>query len=586
VAELILWNSTSSRRRSPTDDFLDNGLAILKSYVESRGFTVEVIDWANSDQWDRMTPAPLARLNRRIAVRLLAGSGKDSASGGLGRKIIGAAFLLTQNLTTILQKFTQRRLIAALARHVRESGCRVVGIKTWYGETYLSARSFARILRRTAPEVLIVAGGPHASTYREAVLGDGLFDFAVVGEGERPLVRMLEKARLSLTKAELTRRIIECAENGSIENTIYRADGGFKISPRRKPVADDKVVPDYPKQPGKTRIHVIVESLGCPWGKCSFCTHSCTYGSYSVRNPEAVVDEMEKMVGRGIGIFRFAGSSTTLTCARRIARKIENRELNVIYSMFGRAESRASDPQYYPEVVESYRQLIRSGFRSVFLGAESGDDRINEQVMNKGVTRADIVATMRAMREASRIEGVPIDIGISLIYPSPTLGLLTLEELLEADLSLVEETEPDSVLVSPPAPFPGTAWFEKRDRFGFQLDKNFVTDMLSYDYVLYKPLFLWPEIGLKLEGLNLHQIFEHCGRLRQQIEKRGYVTEVTDVQFLMLRAAGYHGREGVIEFKDKTQLSILSCDYRWINQLQEKVNLASLEQARLNRVWA
>ena len=585
MTDLILWNSTSSRRRSPTDDFLDNGLAILKAYVESRGFSVEVVDWANGVQWDRMTPKLLARLNRLIAARLLSGGGRNSNAGSFLRKILGALFISTQDITSWLQKFNQKSLIAELARHVRDSGCRVLGIKTWYGETYLTACHFAGILRRIAPEVLIVAGGPHASTYREAVLEDGLFDFAVVGEGESALVHMLEKARQCQTKAELTAAIIASAENGSLENTIYRSNGAFRISPRRKPVADDKVVPDYPPQPGKTRIHVIVESLGCPWDKCSFCTHARTYGGYSARRPEAVVDEIEQMVARGIGIFRYAGSSTTLACARRIAREIEKRGLNVIYSMFGRAEPRASNPETYPEVVESFRLLIRSGFRSVFLGAESGDDRINEQVMNKGVTRADIVATMRAMREASRIEGIPIDVGISLIYPAPTLGLLSLEELLAADLSLVEETEPDSVLVSPPAPFPGTTWFDQRDRFGFQLDENFVNDMLSYDYVLYKPLFLWPEIGLRLEGNSLHRIFELCGSLRGEIERRGYVTEVTDVQFLMLRAAGYRGREGVNEFKDKTQLSILSCDYRWINQLQEKVNLASLEQARLNAAY-
>ncbi len=579
MSDLILWNSTATRRRSPTDDFLDNGLAILRTYLELQGYKVEVVDWANSRQWEAMTPVMLARLNGFLASRLI-GTGKE----GRKRKILGAAFMVSQELTSFMQRLAQRRMISRLVRHIRDTGCKVVGIKTWYGETFITARQFARQLREASPEVLVVAGGPHASTYREAILEDDSFDFAVVGEGEDTLLRILQRAGETDKRSELIELITRDAESGLLENTIYRHNGGYKISRRRKLQADIKTIPSYELQPGKTNIHVIVESLGCPWGKCSFCTHSCTYGSYSIRKPSSVVDEFEKMLADGIGIFRYAGSSTTLSHARRIALELIDRDLKVVYSMFGRAELGASDPEKFKKVVESYRVLIRSGFRAIFLGAESGIDEINEGVMNKGVSRADIIGTVKAIREASRLEGVPIDIGISLIYPAPTLGIVSLEKMMEEDISLVEESRPDSILVSPPAPFPGSQWFERLDEFGFELDKNFVRDMLEYDYVLYKPLYMWPDIGLKMNGMGIKQIFELCGSLRSELERRGFVTEVTDVQFLMLRAAGYKGVEGVIDFKDRTQHSILSCDCRWINRLQERVNQASLEQANKNKL--
>lgn len=579
MSDLILWNSTASRRRSPTDDFLDNGLAILRTYLESHGFQVEVVDWANSCQWDAMTPTVLARFNGFLASRLI-GSGRDGSKS----KILGALFMASQELTTRFQQRAQRRMINRLVLHIRDSGCKVVGIKTWYGETYITARHFASQLRQMAPEVLVVAGGPHASTYREAVLEDDSFDFAVVGEGEDTLLRILQRAKETDKRAELIELVTRDAEEGLLENTIYRCNGGYKISRRRKLQANIKTVPRYEMQAGKTNIHVIVESLGCPWGKCSFCTHSCTYGSYSIRKAKSVADEFEQMTASGIGIFRYAGSSTTLAHARMIAQELINRELKVVYSMFGRAEFKASNPEKYKDVVESYRLLIRSGFRAIFLGAESGVDEINERVMNKGATRADIIATVRAMKEASRLEGVPIDIGISLIYPTPTMGIISLEKLKQADIALVEECRPDSILVSPPAPFPGSDWFVKRAEYGFEIDENFVHDMLEYDYVLYKPLYMWPDIGMKLDGMGIKQIFEHCGNLRSELERRGFVTEVTDVQFLMLRAAGYNGIEGVINFKERTQHSILSCDYRWINRLQEQVNRASLKQANKNKI--
>jgi len=102
--------------------------------------------------------------------------------------------------------------------------------------------------------------------------------------------------------------------------------------------------------------------------------------------------------------------------------------------------------------------------------------------------------------------------------------------------------------------------------------------------VLYKPLYLWPDIDLKLERMSLREIFGECASLRQALEESGFVTEVTDVQFLMLRNAGYTGKEGVLEFKNRTQHAIISCDYRWINRLQEQVNQASLALASSNKV--
>ena len=106
--------------------------------------------------------------------------------------------------------------------------------------------------------------------------------------------------------------------------------------------------------------------------------------------------------------------------------------------------------------------------------------------------------------------------------------------------------------------------------------------MLGYEYVLYKPPSLWPDINIKLEGMSFRQILEECQNLRKSLEEKGFVTEVTDEHFLMMRASGYDGREGSIKFKQNALLDILSCDYRWINQIQEKVNQASRKQAQLN----
>ena len=64
---------------------------------------------------------------------------------------------------------------------------------------------------------------------------------------------------------------------------------------------------------------------------------------------------------------------------------------------------------------------IRSGLRAVFIGGETGHDRINERVMNKGLTREDLVWTIRALREAGARENQLVDIALAMIYPTPRI---------------------------------------------------------------------------------------------------------------------------------------------------------------------
>ena len=46
MADLILWNSIADRMRSPSDTFLENGLALLASSLDKQGYSVDIEDWA------------------------------------------------------------------------------------------------------------------------------------------------------------------------------------------------------------------------------------------------------------------------------------------------------------------------------------------------------------------------------------------------------------------------------------------------------------------------------------------------------------------------------------------------------------
>ena len=186
--DLILWNSIAKRRRSPSDTFLENGLGMLKTYIEKQGFKVEIVDWARSEYWEKLTPRSLSRLNRFLSEKLLSCHVSGMSMTRLLSKLIFPFFLISQEITSAIQKRRMNEMLRKFAEFLRDSSCQVLGIKTWYGDAYVDAKTLANYVKTLAPEILIVAGGPHPSIYREAILKDDVFDIAVTGEGEKAFI--------------------------------------------------------------------------------------------------------------------------------------------------------------------------------------------------------------------------------------------------------------------------------------------------------------------------------------------------------------------------------------------------------------
>jgi hypothetical protein len=128
-------------------------------------------------------------------------------------------------------------------------------------------------------------------------------------------------------------------------------------------------------------------------------------------------------------------------------------------------------------------------------------------------------------------------------------------------------------MVTPPSPFKQSTWYKQRKKFGFSLDRDFVRDLIAYEYVLFKPTELWQDIGIHLDQMDFRAIIRECGRMRKAIEDEGIETDVTDEQFLMQIAAGYSDKNK--EFKQQNLLDIISGDYRWFEQIGQQINAYS-----------
>ena len=571
MAKILLWNSLTTRRRSASDTFFDNGLGRLKAHLESRGHEVILEDWATDSFYSDLAIPLFARPLRALYKLLLSRKGEKLPSALT--KLLGAGTVGLQEIQSFVQKRRLKSRLKRLARRITQERIPVVGMKLWYGEAFSFAKNLGDLLQEIAPEALVIVGGYHATLYEEDVLRFGPFDIALRGEGEYATSEILSIVDRMAGRPK--KEVLEEIAAKRIENTLWRNGAGIATAPKRPVMIEQKAIPSYGEAPGKVRIHVIVESVGCPWGKCNFCVHPHFYDRYIPRPITQILDEMKSMVNQGIGMFRFAGSDTPPAFGARIGQAILDAGLKVIYGMGSRAVPNCSDPLIYQKTVEHYETMLQSGLRSVFMGAETGHDRINNEVLNKGITREDLIATSLAIREAERRVDQKLDLALAFIYPVPLVVGVTQDEVFNRNLELIAEFMPDSVIATPPGPFKHSRWWNEKERFGFEFDKRIISSFMEYEYVLYKPPNMWPKLNVGLQGQNFLQLLNECLRFRKAVERMNIPTDLSDEHFLMLRSAGFKGRDGAQRFKEETLLDIVSCDYRGLKGISEKINIAT-----------
>jgi B12 binding domain/Radical SAM superfamily len=578
VARILLWNAIARRRRSISDTFYDNGLATLRGYLEDRGHAIEITDWARDDFFVRLSPYCLG-----VILRFLYGIIFKTRYLWL-KKILGISAFPIQGLLSYIQGIRLKKHLSKLISYIIKENIKIVGVKLWYGEAFTYARYFVDELNKRAPDVLTICGGYHTTLYEEHLFKSSSFDLGVACEGEVPLEAVLnicDRYDFAWDKNGALNDVVESAKKGEIENLIYREAGQIHKTPRKNlSVQSSKTIPKYTINDNKVRIHVMVESLGCDWGKCNFCVHSYFYPHFSLRSPDEIVEEIKAMLRLGIGVYRFAGSDTPPGFGVKIAQKIIDNNLKIVFGMGSRAIKGAS--KAYDSLVSSYTTLMNAGMRAVFMGGESGNDFINTEVMNKGVVREDIVATIAAMREAQKRTGKTLFISLALIYPPPLLGKVTLDEVYNDNIALLKDTRPDSVMITPPGPFLHTRWYDERDNFGFAVDDEIIAQAMEYEYVLYKPPHLWPHLGISLEGKSFTQILAECSILRKYVENELLIpTDISDEHFLMFYCAGIRDKDAIFKAKNETMLDIVSCNYEATKNISQRVNAFNKELSQI-----
>jgi anaerobic magnesium-protoporphyrin IX monomethyl ester cyclase len=307
-----------------------------------------------------------------------------------------------------------------------------------------AALSMIRMARRRGCTVLVC--GSDATDHAPAYLDAGAH-FVLVGEGELTLAELMD----SLSGRSTT-------PLGGIPGLVFRAQDGAEVRTPPRPVLRDL---DSLPPPAWDLVDVeryrglwlrrhgyysmnVVTTRGCPY-HCNWCAKPIWGQTYNSRSPEHVVAELLhlKREYRPDHVW-FADDILGLKPGwlARFAELVEESDAKVPFKCLSRA-----DLLCRPGEIEA---LVRAGCRSVWVGAESGSERVLE-AMEKGVRVTQI------REAAARAHAAGLQVGFFLQFGYPGEGL----EDIAATRRLLRECAPDEIGISVSYPLPGTRFYER-----------------------------------------------------------------------------------------------------------------------------
>lgn len=354
-----------------------------------------------------------------------------------------------------------------LRRRMAEIQPDLVGVTAITPSIYV-AEEVLRLASEVVPDALRVLGGVHATFMFRQVLSEAPWIDAIVrGEGEEIIVE-LARARAAGRWAEARRRI---------RGLAFREGEEIVATPAAPTLRDiDALSPDwsilawekYVYIPLGVRVAIPNMARGCPF-TCSFCSQWKFWRDYRIRDPKAVVDEIERLVEEHqVGFFILADEEPTINrrkftefCEELIARGLPAR---VKWGI----NTRVTDVMRDRDLLPLWR---RAGLVHVSLGTEAAA-QLKLDLFNKETTVEQNREAIRLLREADILTEAQFIVGLD----NET------EETLEETFQMAWDWQPDLANWSMYTPWPYTPLFQEiRDKVEvFDFSKyNFVTPIMK-----------------------------------------------------------------------------------------------------------
>lgn len=359
-----------------------------------------------------------------------------------------------------------------IAEHPPYVGITLFTVGVW------SAASIARKIKAATPDTVIIVGGPHISSMaRETMMRFKEFDVAVMGEGEEPLVRLLDTLEsngdlqdvpgIVYMEGNETRCTPALPENKTLDHLPMPAWDLLPDFPRAYPPA----IYDFPRHP----VATLAASRGCPF-HCRFCDTSTFGAQVRAYSPERIYEILEHLqTAYGIRHVLFV-DDLFLASRRRTERLCEliiKNGMKITWSCAARVDT------VKPDLLALMK---KAGCWEISFGVESGSNELLQR-MDK---LADVEKSERAIHWAAEA-GIRAKGLLMLGYPGET------EETIQATKDFIRRVPMTIMNLSKFTPYPGSPIY--RDLYGTNIRDDHWRKMNGMN-------FLWAPEGMTVEELD------------------------------------------------------------------------------------
>ena len=332
----------------------------------------------------------------------------------------------------------------------------LIGISFLFSGFMKTARTYAQAVRAHAPELRIITGGIHASTFPREILSNCQeFDYIALGEGVRQRVEVANRVANG-----------QMGELSDIKSFAYRDTNGVpQVNEEREWLKYEDLpmqawdlvtfsdfemdLSHYSNFKGHVLKNVVpvISERGCPY-KCTFCDMYVVQGrKVRRRTPKQFVDELEFLVNEcGQRFFTFMDDNLTVDNRHilGICREVIRRKLDIQFTTSGGLGMNSLKK----EVIEA---MVEAGMTSALLSPEHGSDYIRNDVVKKGLSRDTIYQVVEDLRP----HRVSLAGNWIMGFPEDT------NETLQETWDMIHDLKLDRNWVGTVIPFPGTPLFDQ-----------------------------------------------------------------------------------------------------------------------------
>lgn len=348
----------------------------------------------------------------------------------------------------------------------------LIGVNCQFSRQYRIYHQIFSLIKKVDKEIIVVAGGPHATVCPEEVLGDDNCDYLLSGEAEDSFRELIEALGNE-------------SEIASIGGLGWKIDGKLHFNPNQKIIEDLDSIPfpayhlmELDKYFGlnashgmrhKQRFCPIITSRGCP-AKCTFCSAHQVWGNtHRMRSVENVLEEMRLLKDRyGIEEIMFEDDNVTANAKRAkhlFSRMIEDR-LDFVWDTPNGAGVWSMDE-------EMIDLIKKSGCVQLNFPVESGSQHVLKHIIRKPLN----LEKVKKLVKYCKIIG--LDHSMFLVIGMPGEKLSDMWE----SFKFAAECGCYTPHVSVATPYPGTQLYEDCVQKGyfskpFSLDDLFIRSFL------------------------------------------------------------------------------------------------------------